>query len=609
MALLLASASTQYLTQAGAILTAAPLSFACWFKPTALSVGQDQVLISISNQATASNWFRLGLASNNSFAAFAGTAQAGSEALAIGTVASTAGAWQHYAAVFTSASSRTAYRNGTASTVNTSTETPALTHTPVTALGCYFVHTSTAAVLANGTIAFGAIWNVALSASDVLALANGAHPLTIRPAALVDCPLLIGNNPEVDLVNATGWTPHNSPTLAANPATYYPRHWIAVPSIVVVLLGSSTAQETITASAVLTAATQTVAIGSSTAQETITASATLSTRTQAVLLGSSHAQETVTTSATLSAIQLFLGSSHAQDTITCAAALTPQTQKVALGSSSAQETISASATLTPATINVSLGTSTAEETVTATGTLSAIQLLLGSSTAQETVTSAATLSLVYNTVPIGASTAQETITATATLTPLTSKVVLGASIAQETVTSSAVLTTETQQVSLGASTAQETVMVSAVLSAVSAHVLLGDSIAQETVTTYATLSSVPINVGLGVSVATETVLSSAVLSSVFNVPGVRTPSEEASIFQDFSRVWRPRTPDSSYDSFGVIIDNPPLPRVVPSLALGEGLGTSETLESSSYLTGFTEGSGYEGAGCAVMLASGVYTPP
>jgi Concanavalin A-like lectin/glucanases superfamily len=195
-----------------AILTAPPCTFAAWFLST--NTNADQSLIDCDWSTNTNNAIILlvpvasKLISVTTNAAGTGaTGDDGSTAIALST-------WYHAAGVFASATSRTAYRNGVPGTVNTVSKVP-------TGINQTLIAYNAAARVLVGTIAFPAIWNIALSASDIASLAAGADPTLVRPGNLIGCPDLSGGaNPEPDRVSATTWTVNGTPPLGVNPRIY-----------------------------------------------------------------------------------------------------------------------------------------------------------------------------------------------------------------------------------------------------------------------------------------------------------------------------------------------------------------------------------------------------
>jgi len=80
----------------------------------------------------------------------------------------------------------------------------------------------------------------------------------------------------------------------------------------------------------------------------------------------------------------------------------------------------------------------------------------------------------------------------------------------------------------------------------------------------------------------------------------------ARIAQPFVKVWTPRTPDSSYDSFGQI-PAPPITVMIPLIT--ESIGTGLILEAAAYWAQSVPAASAEGAGTGLTLVSATYTPP
>jgi len=180
------AASSQVLTGSLAPVVAVPLTIAGWYKPTNISSGANQGILTIDDNTT-TNFF--GLRMNNGGSVCATCSPSGSATA--GTMVN--GTWGHMAAVFASTTSRTAYFNGVAGTADTSSQatSSALTKTHIGAV----VNVQ----FAGGDIAEVAVWNVALDAFEIAALAKGVSPLMIRPSALVGYWPIIGNfSPEID---------------------------------------------------------------------------------------------------------------------------------------------------------------------------------------------------------------------------------------------------------------------------------------------------------------------------------------------------------------------------------------------------------------------------
>lgn len=182
-----------------AVLTAMPLTIACWFNATALDNAHR--MVSLTDGST-NNRFQVGISVGNAVLAL--IASGGSSANATSSATITAGTWFHCAAVFASATSRTVYLNGGNSGTNATNLTPSGLN--VTVLG------NDGTTTCNGTIAWPAIWNAALSNGEIAALATGLDPrlLQSQRPALKFFALLPGASPEVDVIGGLSMTVTNA---------------------------------------------------------------------------------------------------------------------------------------------------------------------------------------------------------------------------------------------------------------------------------------------------------------------------------------------------------------------------------------------------------------
>jgi hypothetical protein len=210
-----------YLSNGAAAITAAPCTLAAWFNP--VNVTEDHILISCSQIGAASNWFFL--AANGSTAGdpvAASTNSSGSEALALSSTSFVANSWQHGCAVFTSATSRTAYLNGGGAGNDTTNLTPSGINR--TYVGRLTGPDGSLYGSMNGAVAEAAIWSAALTAAEVLQLSKGLSPLLIRPASLV-CywPIYGRQSPEPDWADGLPLTINGTMAQAAHTRIFLPR--------------------------------------------------------------------------------------------------------------------------------------------------------------------------------------------------------------------------------------------------------------------------------------------------------------------------------------------------------------------------------------------------
>lgn len=211
--------TTGYAAYTGSLVPAyTPVSVACWFRPDADTSG---TLIGISSSSSAGNRLRLDIETTSNQIRAVSTNSANVTAAATSAAAVWAsGTWTHAGAVFASSTSRTAYSNGTASTTdptsNAATGTPDLvTFGAAVSSGGPFSYF-------NGAIAWAGIWNVALSGPEMTALAQGAHPLLIRPSALINAYDFTGLGTEIGRMGY-GLTLNGTTAFSDSPRIYIPR--------------------------------------------------------------------------------------------------------------------------------------------------------------------------------------------------------------------------------------------------------------------------------------------------------------------------------------------------------------------------------------------------
>lgn len=209
-----------YLSNTAAAVTAAPLTMAAWFNP--VSVTEDHILISCSRSSSSDNWFFLaanGVTAGDPIAA--STITGGTEALATTSTSFVANTWQHACGVWSAANSRAAYLNGGGVGTNSTSLTP--TGIDRTYVGRLTGFDGSLYGSMNAAIAEAAIWNVALTAAEVLQLAKGLCPLLVRPASLV-CywPIYGRASPEPDLADGLPLTISGTMAQAAHTRVFMP---------------------------------------------------------------------------------------------------------------------------------------------------------------------------------------------------------------------------------------------------------------------------------------------------------------------------------------------------------------------------------------------------
>ena len=163
----LVAASSQYLDIATAVVTTTPLTMACWVNLTSVLA---QGIMSVYDSGV-NNQNRHDLCIRNAGSrpvarttASDGTSnESGAPAIDMST-----NTWYHLAGVFASATSRFCYRDGNAGTEGTTSKAPSTLN--ATALGGFIDTASTGFM--GGMIMEAAVWDVALSAAEIAALAT-----------------------------------------------------------------------------------------------------------------------------------------------------------------------------------------------------------------------------------------------------------------------------------------------------------------------------------------------------------------------------------------------------------------------------------------------------
>ena len=212
--------SNDDLNVASAVVSTTPFTMACWFKSNG-TPGGSQILMQLYDSGVDNlNRHRLYVDGGPRVRVETVNGAGGNANINAGAFFTTS-TWQHACGVWTSATSRTAYLNGADPQSNVTNLTPAALNATClgagldTVPGGYF----------NGAIMEAAIWNVALTAQEVLML--GApdvawSPLRVRPSALVAYwPLLGLDSPEPERVGRNNLTV-NGPVRSDHGRIRYP---------------------------------------------------------------------------------------------------------------------------------------------------------------------------------------------------------------------------------------------------------------------------------------------------------------------------------------------------------------------------------------------------
>jgi hypothetical protein len=199
--------TSQYLS-GGVVVTAVPMTYSAWFD-TDRSSGYEAWM---TQSLTALTDHFFGDISGLQVRA----EQRGNTVGAVALSSSfTTGQWRHACSVFTSNASRTAYVDGVAGTPNTSSLTQTANPTNLN-IGAR-TRSSTDGYF-DGDLAECAIWNVALTAAEITALAKGFSPRRIRPQSLLFYAPLVRDI--ADFRAALALTNNNTATVSTHPRVY-----------------------------------------------------------------------------------------------------------------------------------------------------------------------------------------------------------------------------------------------------------------------------------------------------------------------------------------------------------------------------------------------------
>lgn len=174
MSRLFDNAANDYLYASSAPVTTTPCTIAGWVYPDELVSTFTLCCLDYDSN----NYRQVGIDSNGKVRARSRDSSTSATAFT-STTNTNLNEWKHIAGVFASATSRKAYLNGGGKSENTTSATP--TASANTKIG-YTTGLSTS--YASGKIAEVGIWNIALSDSEISALAAGADPRTIQPSYL-----------------------------------------------------------------------------------------------------------------------------------------------------------------------------------------------------------------------------------------------------------------------------------------------------------------------------------------------------------------------------------------------------------------------------------------
>lgn len=207
-------ASSQYLVNSNAPISAAPCTLAAWARPDQTNL-QTEIFQVVDTAAD--NGFRLLMHSDGNVYSVARD-----PSFQAAPVASTgySVAWHHVAGVFTSTTSHAVFLDGGNKGTDATSVSP--TSLDETNIG-RFNQGGAASLYFGGLLAELAIWNVALADTEVAILAAGFSPLRVRPGSLVAYwPLISNASPDIDPVGGFDMTVTGATAALEHPGMFYP---------------------------------------------------------------------------------------------------------------------------------------------------------------------------------------------------------------------------------------------------------------------------------------------------------------------------------------------------------------------------------------------------
>jgi len=170
------AAASERMDIAATITSSTALTLSAWFRPTSATGG---FLLALSDPINAGQWFAIiggttacSLQINDNAGGF------GAPSAAV-----VAPGWHHLAGRFISSTSRQVWLDGTLRASDTTSSTP-VRSSPNCDVGC-LPDQAGPRIFFDGWIAFPTVHDVALDPNELLALAQGADPITIRPPRCV----------------------------------------------------------------------------------------------------------------------------------------------------------------------------------------------------------------------------------------------------------------------------------------------------------------------------------------------------------------------------------------------------------------------------------------
>lgn len=202
------AASSQSLDYLFAPITAAPFTMSCMFYDDA-SAADDRCMIQIQDDGTSGNYFRLCLGDDETptvlpvamFTSGLNGNSTDNDHRAASTTNRELARWHHACGIIASATDRRAFLDGKSKgTSTTSADAPA----NLDSISIGYEGDSTSGDYWSGGLLWPAVWDIALSDTEVLMLASGVPPWKVRPEHLVFCAPLDGRRDDLrDIVTGT----------------------------------------------------------------------------------------------------------------------------------------------------------------------------------------------------------------------------------------------------------------------------------------------------------------------------------------------------------------------------------------------------------------------
>jgi len=251
-------ASTQYLRSNSYALPtlSMPFTVSLWFYP--LYVYETGHIWSIANSIWNHNYSVMFGSSEQNYRGRCRVLDDTTEDSAITTNVADNNVWGHYCALFTSTTSRTIVLNG--DWANRGVDTTS--HTPGGSMQYHglgaMINSGTPYYISNGYLAEAAMWNTALTESEINVLNMRQSPLLVRRSNLVSYVPLTNRSKDYDIIYRANLDAFNDPSWAKHPSGMkypYPtpamiaptrqRYWLVPaggPDINVAIVESDTAQ-------------------------------------------------------------------------------------------------------------------------------------------------------------------------------------------------------------------------------------------------------------------------------------------------------------------------------------------------------------------------------